>query len=221
MSRAAGHRRQPDVLRPDQGDHRPPARRARKERDGRPEDGHPIAVGRTRDPVGEADELGHEARLRSVVELRRSGDLLEAAGRHDADPIAHRQGLLLVVGDEEGRDPDHDLDPPDLLAELATDLGVEGRQRLVEQEHLRLDGQRPGERDSLLLAAGHLVRVATGLAGRGRRGRASRRLAASAPRCRPRAAAGRSRRCRERSCSGRGCRPGRRSPCSACSRPRG
>src|SRR5205814_1512592 len=48
------------------------------------------------------------------------------------------------------------------LAPPRADLRVKGRQRLVEQQHLGLDGERAGQRDPLLLAAGHLVRVAVG-----------------------------------------------------------
>ena len=44
-------------------------------------------------------------RSRPVVQLRRWRDLLEPPGRHDADPVAHRERLLLVVGHEEGRVP--------------------------------------------------------------------------------------------------------------------
>ena len=53
----------------------------------------------------------------------------------------------------------------DLLAQLQPDLGVQRGQRLVEQQHPRLDGERPGQRDPLLLAAGQLVRVLLGLGG--------------------------------------------------------
>ena len=45
------------------------------------------------------------------------------------------------------------------------DLGVEGRQRLVQQEDLGLDRQGPGERHALLLAARQLPRVAVALVG--------------------------------------------------------
>jgi len=38
-------------------------------------------------------------------------------------------------------------------------------QRLVQEQDLRLEGERPRERDSLLLAAGQLVRVALALVG--------------------------------------------------------
>ena len=55
-------------------------------------------------------------------------------------------------------DPELPLDGPDLLAQDDPDLGVKGRQGLVEEQDLRLDGERPGERDALLLAAGQLPR---------------------------------------------------------------
>ncbi len=63
------------------------------------------------------------------------------------------------MGDEQGGDADVQLDPPDLVPQLRPDLGVERGERLVEQQHLRLDGERARERDALLLAAGNLVRV--------------------------------------------------------------
>jgi hypothetical protein len=64
------------------------------------------------------------------------------------------------VGDEQGGGAHVDLDPADLVAELDPDLGVEGRERLVEQQHGGLDRERAGQRDPLLLAAGQLVGVA-------------------------------------------------------------
>ena len=53
----------------------------------------------------------------------------------------------------------------DLVPQLRADLGVERGQRLVQQQHLGLDGQGPGQRDPLLLPAGDLVRVAVRLLG--------------------------------------------------------
>ncbi len=67
------------------------------------------------------------------------------------------------MGDEEGRGADLDLDAADLVAQLHAHLGVERRERLVEQEDRRLDRQRPGEGHPLLLAAGELVGVAVGV----------------------------------------------------------
>src|SRR5215210_3845085 len=40
------------------------------------------------------------------------------------------------------------------------DLGVERAERLVEQQHTRLDGERAGQRHALALTAGELARVA-------------------------------------------------------------
>ena len=102
-------------------------------------------------------------RLRAVVQLGRRGDLLETPGRHHADPVAHRERLLLVVGDEQGRDPDHDLDPADLLTQLAADLRVERRQRLVEEQDAGLDRERRARSATAAAAARHLVRVAVRL----------------------------------------------------------
>ena len=45
---------------------------------------------------------------------------------------------------------------PQVLAHL----GVERTERLVEQQHLRVDGQRARQRHALALAAGQLVGVA-------------------------------------------------------------
>ena len=48
----------------------------------------------------------------------------------------------------------------DLGAHLDAQLGVEIRQRLVEQEHLRFAHDGAAHRDALPLAAGELVRLA-------------------------------------------------------------
>ena len=91
------------------------------------------------------------------VELDGRRDLLEATGVHDADPVGDGERLLLVVGDEQGGGADLDLDPADLVAQLDADLGVERRERLVEEQHRRLDRERAGQRDPLLLATGELA----------------------------------------------------------------
>lgn len=83
----------------------------------------------------------------------------------DGDPVGHRQRLHLVVGDEHGGDAEGQLEPADLLAQVRPHLGVQRGERLVEQEHARAQCQGAGERDALLLAAGHLVRVAVAVVG--------------------------------------------------------
>ena len=107
-----------------------------------------------------ADERGHEGGGRLVVDLERGAHLLDAAALHDHDPVGQGQGLLLVVGDIDGGDPRGLLDGPDLGAQALADLGVQGRQGLVQEQHPRPHRQGPGQGGPLLLAAGHLVRVA-------------------------------------------------------------
>ena len=87
-------------------------------------------------------------------------ELLDLAGVHDRDPVAHRERLLLVVGHVHERDPDLGLDALELDLELAAELEVERAERLVEEQHVGPVHERPGERDPLLLAAGQLVRLA-------------------------------------------------------------
>ena len=73
--------------------------------------------------------------------------------------------LLLVVGDEHGRDVDLVVQAAQPGAQLGADVGVERAERLVEQQHARLDGERAGQRHALALAAGELRRVALVVAG--------------------------------------------------------
>ena len=61
------------------------------------------------------------------------------------------------------------VQPAQPLAQLGADLRVQRAERLVEQQHARLDGQRARQRHPLALAAGELVGVALGVAARGRR----------------------------------------------------
>jgi hypothetical protein len=51
------------------------------------------------------------------------------------------------------------LQAHELVLHLAADQRVERRERLVEEPELRLDGERAGDADALLLAAGQLARI--------------------------------------------------------------
>ena len=73
--------------------------------------------------------------------------------------VRHGEGLVLVVGDQDARGagaPEHVVH---LGAHAGPEAGVEGGERLVEQHDLGVRGQRPGQRHTLLLAAGELVRI--------------------------------------------------------------
>ena len=80
-------------------------------------------------------------------------------GEH-GDPVAQAHRLHLVVGDVDGRGADLLLEPLQLVAGAGPQLRVQVGQWLVEQEHVRLADQRPGQRHPLPLAAGQLPRLA-------------------------------------------------------------
>ena len=66
--------------------------------------------------------------------------------------------------DVEHRDAEQLLQAADLAAHLDAQLGVEVGERLVEQQHMRLDHDGARDRDALQLAAGELMRPALGVA---------------------------------------------------------
>ena len=107
-----------------------------------------------------ADEAGDEARLRMMIEVLRRGDLLDHAAVHDHDAVGQRHRLDLIVGDIDRGGLDHLMHALDLGAHLHAQLGVEVRQRLVEQEHLRIAHDGAAHRHALALAAGQRLRLA-------------------------------------------------------------
>ena len=107
-----------------------------------------------------AHEAGHEPVGRALVEVLLRAHLPHGAVVHDHQPVGHRQGLLLVVGDHDGREPELLLQLADLDAHLLAQLGIEIGERLVEQQHVRPEDERAGQRHALLLAAGQLPRQA-------------------------------------------------------------
>ena len=78
----------------------------------------------------------------------------------DRDPVAHLDRLVDVVGDEEDRLAQLGLQAQELVLQALAVDRVDGAERLVHQHHARVGGQRPGDADPLLLAAGELRGVA-------------------------------------------------------------
>ena len=107
-----------------------------------------------------ADEPGDEPRGRVLVDLHRRADLLGAPGVHHDHPVRERHRLDLVVRHVEARGAELPVQLLDLEAHLHAELRVEVRQRLVEQEHLRLADDRAAHRDALALAARELAGLA-------------------------------------------------------------
>ena len=80
----------------------------------------------------------------------------------DDDLLGHLHRLLLVVRDEDRRHVHVLVETAEPCAQLLADGRVERAERLVQQHHLWLDGERAGERHALALAARELRGVAVG-----------------------------------------------------------
>ena len=81
---------------------------------------------------------------------------------HHRHAIRQRERFLLVVRHEHRRDAEPLLQAAQLDLHLLAQHLVERAERLVEQQHGRLDDDRARERDALLLSAGQLPRIAVG-----------------------------------------------------------
>jgi hypothetical protein len=121
---------------------------------------HPVAAAVSEQEVRGAEEGRHESAARPGVELVGAADLEQAPLVHHADAVRHREGLVLVVGDEDGGDAELLLDAADRAPQFLADLGVERAEGLVEQQHLGPVGERARDCDALLLAARELGRQA-------------------------------------------------------------
>ena len=106
------------------------------------------------------DEARYVQRARSVVNLERRADLLDAAAVHHHHAVGHRHRLHLIVRDVDRGRAQALVQGADFGAHRDAQLGVEVGQRLVEQEHARLAHDGPTHRDALALPAGQLARKA-------------------------------------------------------------
>ena len=111
------------------------------------------------------DRHGREQGVRVRVERGRVDHLArrgldDVAEVHDRDAVRDLPDDREVVGDEEVGDPELALEVPQEVEDLGLDRDVERRDRLVADDQLRLERDRPGDPDPLALAAGELVRVA-------------------------------------------------------------
>ncbi len=105
------------------------------------------------------DEIGDERRRRKTIDLLRRADLVDHALVHDDDAVGHGERLLLVVRHHDGGDAEAALQRADLIAQAHAHLGVEGGERLVEEEQARRGRERARQRHALLLPAGELHRI--------------------------------------------------------------
>ena len=118
---------------------------------------------------------------------RGAPDLLDRALVHHDDEVGERQRLVLAVRDMDEGNAELTLQPTQFGAHAHAQERVERRQRLVEQQDLRMGDQRARQRDALLLPAGqlrgHALRRKASIATSSRNSIAcSRRFALSTPR---------------------------------------
>ncbi|CAN5256622.1 hypothetical protein BH20ACT8_BH20ACT8_12860 [soil metagenome] len=83
----------------------------------------------------------------------------------DRDAVAHLDGLVDVVGDEDDRLADVGLDAQELVLEPVAGDGVDRAERLVHQHHGWVRAHRAGDAHPLALATGQLLGVAVPVPG--------------------------------------------------------
>jgi hypothetical protein len=101
---------------------------------------------------------------RPVEHLGRGPLLDDAALVEEDDRVGGLPGEADLVRDDDHRGASLGQIPHD-VENLADQLGVERRGGLVEQDQLGVEGERPGDGDALLLAAGELPRIGLLLVG--------------------------------------------------------
>ena len=116
-----------------------------------------------RKQIALAEKTGHERRGRPMIEFCRGACLEDAAPVHDAEPVRQTEGFLLVVGDMDEGESQGLLKIAEFRLHLAPQAEVEGTERFVEEDNLRLGGEGPGEGDALLLTARQLRGQAVGV----------------------------------------------------------
>ena len=98
--------------------------------------------------------------------ISRGRALLDDAAAFDDDELVGQHDRLdRVVGDQQARPGEVGQVRRELGPDVEAGSGVERGQRLVQQQHARAPGQRPGQCDPLCLAAGQLGRLAVGQVG--------------------------------------------------------
>ena len=108
------------------------------------------------DPVRLTDERHHELVGRLLVDVPRRADLLDAPLAHHDDLVGDLHRLLLVVRDDHRRRVRLVVEAAEPFAELGPHACVQRAERLVEEEHGRIDRERAGEAHALPLPAREL-----------------------------------------------------------------
>ncbi len=118
------------------------------------------AVHRAVQEIGAPDEPRDEPGPRPVVQRHRIVHLLDPSVVHHHDAVRRHHRLGLVVRHIHGGDAERVVQAADLRAHLLAQVGIQIGQRLVQQQHLGLDHDRPRQRHALLLPARQFRRIA-------------------------------------------------------------
>jgi hypothetical protein len=107
-----------------------------------------------------ADEIGHEACRRPVVQGVGVVPLVQPAFVHHADEVADGESLQLVVRDKQRRGASGLQDGAHLVCQALAQVHIQVGKRLVQQQQARTRRQRAGQCHALLLPARKLMRKA-------------------------------------------------------------
>ena len=86
--------------------------------------------------------------------------MFDASVSEHGDPVGDVERLGLVVGYQHRGDMHLVVQAAQPGTQIVANPRVQRAERLVEQQHLGIDGQRAGQRHALTLTAGELTRVA-------------------------------------------------------------
>ena len=95
-------------------------------------------------------------------QLVRGAELEDAALHEDTHPIGQRCRILEVMGDENRRQSELVKQLFELRPHVCLRMGIERRERLIEQEDRRIPSERACQGDPLALPAGKLSRARLG-----------------------------------------------------------
>ncbi|QTK79336.1 hypothetical protein AT6N2_C1619 [Agrobacterium tumefaciens] len=121
---------------------------------------HMAITDRDRQAGGFADEGEDKRRVGRIVDIVCRADLLDLALAHDNDAVRQFQRFFLIMGDKDGGVARAVMEFAQPAAQFLAHFGIERAERLVEKQHLRLDGDGAGKRHALALTAGKLGWIA-------------------------------------------------------------
>ncbi|CAM5183264.1 hypothetical protein CDEN61S_04238 [Castellaniella denitrificans] len=107
--------------------------------------------------AGRTDEMAHEGVARALEQLLGRALLDHAAARHHQDLVGEGHGLDLVVGDVDQRQAQFVMDLLELAAQFPFQVGIDHRQRLVEQHRGHVRAHQPAPQGNLLLGVGRQI----------------------------------------------------------------